>query len=55
MHAVGGGIGDLLFTAWELAEAYFCAAVEAKYLLTNPSIVRGLRDYEWRQPIMVFI
>jgi hypothetical protein len=30
--AAGGGIGNLLFTVWELAKAYFYLAVEAVYL-----------------------
>jgi hypothetical protein len=30
--AAGGGIGNLLFTVWGLAKAYFYLAVEAVYL-----------------------
>jgi hypothetical protein len=51
----GGGIGNLLLTAWELAKAYFSPVVEAKSLLVNASIVGGLRDNERRPPIKVFV
>lgn len=53
--AAGGGLGNLLLTAWELVKACLHPAVEAKCLLVNPSIVGGLRDNERRQPIKVFI
>lgn len=51
----GGGIGNLLLTAWELAMACFSPVVEAKSLLVNASIVGGLRDNERRPPIKVFV
>lgn len=53
--AAGGGVGNLLYTAWESAKAYFCPAVEAKCMLVNAAIVGGLRDDERRQPVKVLI
>lgn len=53
--SAGGGVTNLLFTAWELIKAYFRPLTEAQCLLVNPSIVGGLRDHERRQPIKVFI
>ncbi|KAI3232845.1 hypothetical protein DTO012A7_5102 [Penicillium roqueforti] len=53
--AAGGGLKNLLFTAWEFAKEVLRPAVEAKCLLVNPAIVGGLRDNERRLPIKVFI
>lgn len=53
--ATGGGLRNLLLTAWEFAKACLRPAVEAKCLLVNPSIVGGLRDNERRQAIKGFI
>lgn len=53
--ATRGGFRNLLLIAQELAKVYLRPAVEAKYLLVNPSIVRGLQDNKRRQPIKVFI
>lgn len=51
----GGGLRNLLLTAWELTKAYLRPAVEAKCLLVNPSIVGGLWDAERRPPVKVLI
>jgi predicted phosphodiesterase len=51
----GGGVKNLLSTAWEFTKANFCPPTEVQCLLVNPSIVGGLRDNERRQPIKVFI
>lgn len=53
--SAGGGVINLLSTAWELVKAYFCPPTEAQCLLVNASIVGGLRDHERRQPIKVFV
>ncbi|KAJ5753663.1 uncharacterized protein N7511_007816 [Penicillium nucicola] len=51
--AAGGGIQNLLLTAWEFVKGVMRPAVEAKCLLVNPAIVGGLQDNERRQPIKV--
>ncbi|CAG8014316.1 unnamed protein product [Penicillium salamii] len=53
--AAGGGLKNLLLTAWEFAKEIFRPTVEAQCLLVNPAIVGGLRDDERRKPIKVFI
>jgi predicted phosphodiesterase len=53
--AAGGGLKNLLLTAWEFGKAFLHPAVEAECLLVNASIVGGLRDNERRQPVKVFI
>jgi hypothetical protein len=55
MSLQNGVMGIFYLRRGNLAKAYFSPAVEAKCLLVNPSIVRGLWDYERRQLMMVFI
>lgn len=50
-----GGVGNLLWTAWEFVMSYLSPPKEAKCLLVNPSIIGGLRDNERRDPVKVII
>ncbi|KAJ5729944.1 uncharacterized protein N7483_004452 [Penicillium malachiteum] len=53
--ADGGGVKNLLRTAWEFGMAWLSPVTESRCLLVNPSIVGGLRDDERREPVKVVI